>query len=185
MERRSLKKNQGFNGIVGAASKKQDEVAARLKECNVPASRLRVRAYLEIREDLKKLFSSVDLAIMPSRTEGFGLAALEALSAGLPILVSGNSGFGIALKKVSYGSGCVIPSEDADVWAQKIKEVKEKPREIRLEESTLLLENYAKKYSWERQIGDLVEKMMAIFYGRRFNCCFIEIMCSYLRDFAI
>ena len=171
--------------FVGAASKKQDEVAARLKECNVPASRLRVRAYLEIRDDLKRLFSSVDLAIMPSRTEGFGLAALEALSAGLPILVSGNSGFGIALKKVSYGSGCVIPSEDADVWAQKIKEVKEKPREIRLEESTLLLENYAKKYSWERQIGDLVEKMMAIFYGRGFNCYFIEIMCSYLRDFAI
>ena len=171
--------------FVGAASKKQDEVAARLKECNVPANRLRVRAYLEIRDDLKKLFSSVDLAIMPSRTEGFGLAALEALSAGLPILVSGNSGFGIALKKVSYGSGCVIPSEDADVWAQKIKEVKEKPREIRLEESTLLLENYAKKYSWERQIGDLVEKMMVIFYGRRFNCYFIEIMYSYIRDFAI
>ena len=96
--------------FVGATSKKQDEVAARLKECNLPASRLRVRAYMEIRDDLKKLFSSVDLAIMPSRTEGFGLAALEALSAGLPILISGNSGFGKALAEVTFGSGCVVPS---------------------------------------------------------------------------
>ena len=71
--------------FVGAASKEQDKVAARLKECNLPPSRLRVRAYMDEREGLKQLFCGVDLAIMPSRTEGFGLAALEALSAGLPL----------------------------------------------------------------------------------------------------
>ena len=42
---------------------------------------------------MKDLVYEVYLAIMPSRTEGFGLIALEALSASLPILVSGNSGF--------------------------------------------------------------------------------------------
>ena len=40
---------------------------------------------------------------MPSRTEGFGLTALEALSAGLPILVSGNSGFAHALRHLPSG----------------------------------------------------------------------------------
>ena len=155
--------------FVGATSKKQDEVAARLKECNLPASRLRVRAYMEIRDDLKKLFSSVDLAIMPSRTEGFGLAALEALSAGLPILVSGNSGFGKALAEVTFGSGCVVPSEDAEKWAQEIGKVKAKPRGTRLEESKSILENYAKKYKWPDQTRDLVEKMMAIRNSRQFN----------------
>ena len=134
--------------FVGATSKKQDEVAARLKKCHLTASRLRVKAYMEIRDDLNKLFSSVDLVIMPSRTEGFGLAALEALSAGLPILVSGNSGFGKALAEVTFGSSCVVPSEDAEKWAQEIDKVKAKKRATRLDESKSLLKNYAKKYKW-------------------------------------
>ena len=160
--------------FVGAASKKQDEVAARLKECNLPAARLRVRAYMEIRDDLNKLFPSVDLAIMPSRTEGFGLAALEALSAGLPILVSGNSGLGKALGEVEFGSSCVVPSDDAEKWAQEIGKVRGKPRGIRLGESKSLLENYAKKYNWQEQTGVLVEKIMAIRKGRQFYCYFLK-----------
>ena len=155
--------------FVGAVSKKQDEVAARLKECNLTAHRLRVRAYMEIRDDLNKLFSGVDLAIMPSRTEGFGLAALEALSAGLPILVSGNSGLGKALGEVEFGSSCVVPPDDAEKWAEEIGKVKAKPRRIRLRESKSLIKNYEKKYEWEDQTGDLIKKMMAIRNGRRFN----------------
>ena len=158
--------------FVGAKSKEQDEVANRLKECNLPARQLRVKAYMEIRDELKKPFSGVDLAIVPSRTEGFGLAALEALSAGLPILVSGNSGFGQALGKVTFGSGCVVPpekAEDPEEWAKKIKEIKEKTRETRQDESKSLLKNYAKVYNWEKQIEDLVEKMKAIRIGRHLN----------------
>ena len=155
--------------FVGATGKKQDEVAARLKKCHLTASRLRVKAYMEIRDDLNKLFSSVDLAIMPSRTEGFGLAALEALSAGLPILVSGNSGFGKALAEVTFGSSCVVPSEDAEKWAQEIDKVKAKKRATRLDESKSLLKNYAKKYKWQDQTRDLIEKMMAIRNGKQFN----------------
>ena len=155
--------------FVGPMSKKQNEVAARLKECNLPAGRLRVRAYMEIRDDLKKLFSGVDLAIMPSRSEGFGLAALEALSAGLPILVSGNSGLGKALGEVKFGSSCVVPSEDAEKWAQEIDKVKAKKRATRLDESKSLLKNYAKKYKWQDQTRDLIEKMMAIRNGKQFN----------------
>ena len=60
---------------------------------------------------------------MPSRTESFGLAALEAMSAGLPVLVSANSGFGEAMKEVDYGSPCVIDSEDPDVWSAEIKKL--------------------------------------------------------------
>ena len=160
--------------FVGAASKEQDEVAERLKKCNLPPSRLRVRAYKDKREGLKQLFSGVDLALMPSRTEGFGLAALEALSAGLPVLVSANSGFGEALGKVPFGSGCVISSEDAEVWAEEIGKVMKKPRVTRLEESKSLLENYAKKYNWQEQTKDLVEKIMAIREGRQFYCYFVK-----------
>ena len=155
--------------FVGAQKKQQEEVAGRLQECSLPPSRLTVRAYKEVREDLKQQFSGVDLVIMPSRTEGFGLAALEALSAGLPVLVGANSGFGEALRKVPFGSGCVIFSEDAEVWADAIGKVWATDREVRLQESRTVLENYAKIYNWKEQSRSLLEKMGAIRNGMPFS----------------
>ena len=46
------------------------------------------------RDQLLQEFYGADLVIIPSRVEGFGLTALEALSAGLAVLVSHNSGLG-------------------------------------------------------------------------------------------
>ena len=148
--------------FVGAPEGKHDDIAKRLLECGLPAHRLTVRSFLQSREDLKRLFCEVDLVLMPSRTEGFGLTGLEALSAGLPVLVSKNSGFGEALRKVLFGSTCVIDSEDPLVWAEAIKEVWNKDRETRLQEAEVLRSSYKKKYSWAKQSEDLVEKMVNI-----------------------
>ena len=52
---------------------------------------MKVRGYVDSQEDLKQLFCELDLLLMPSRTKGFGLVGLEALSAGLPVIVSKNS----------------------------------------------------------------------------------------------
>jgi len=60
-------------------------------------SQLIVKGFLEDGEDLTTLLCASNLAIVPSRTEGFGLIALEALSVGLPFLVGQNSGFGEAI----------------------------------------------------------------------------------------
>ena len=155
--------------FVGACNKQQDDVADNLKQCGIPPERLRVRSYLESRQHLKDLLCEVDLAIMPSRTEGFGLAALEALSAGLPMLASGNSGFGKALSKVKFGSGCVIHSDDPMVWAEEIEKVWTKERETRLDESDTLRTNYAKKYNWETQCNVLVEIARSIATGMAFS----------------
>ena len=155
--------------FVGATDKKQEEVASRLKKCNLPPNRLRVRTYIETRERLKNQFSEVDLAIMPSRTEGFGLVALEAMSACLPILVSNNSGFGEVLKKVPHGSQCVIDSDDAEVWAKNIEKVWNKDREVRLVEAEDLRNSYGKKYSWKEQCSVLFKKIKSMLNGRTFS----------------
>ena len=68
--------------------------------------RHKVRSYLNNQEDLKPLFCEVDLVLMPSRTDGFGLTGLEALSAVLPVIISKNSGFGEALGSALCGSLC-------------------------------------------------------------------------------
>ena len=148
--------------FVGATSGEEEKVAGLLLKYGIDRSQLRVRRFNESREQLAQLFCEVDLAIMPSRTEGFGLAALEALSAGLPVLVSGSSGFGETLKKVPFASSCVIESEDPKEWANAIKAVRHKDREMRLGESKVVRSAYAEKYSWEEQCDKLIERMKII-----------------------
>ncbi|KAL9975267.1 hypothetical protein ACROYT_G012413 [Oculina patagonica] len=148
--------------FVGAPEGKHEDIAKRLLECGIPANRLTVRSFLQSREDLKRLFCEVDLVLMPSRTEGFGLTGLEALSAGLPVLVSKNSGFGEALHKVPFCSSCVIDSEDAKVWAEAINGIWNKDRETRLQEAEVLRYSYEKKFSWAKQSQDLITKMISI-----------------------
>ena len=132
----------------------------------ISRNQLIIRSFDDSREVLADLFCEVDLAIMPSRTEGFGITALEALSAGLPVLVSGNSGLGEALKQVLLGSQSVVDSEYPKDWAREIKRVRQKKREVRLSESSLLREKYLEKYSWEEPCKSLVIKIKKLIFGK-------------------
>ncbi|XP_073234040.1 uncharacterized protein [Porites lutea] len=147
--------------FVGAPDGKHEEIANRLTECGVPKSRLRVKGFMGDRESLRRLFQQVDLVVMPSRTEGFGLAGLEALSAGLPVLVSRNSGFGESLCSVPFGSSFVVNSEDPTDWTAAISKIWAKDRKSRLEEVEILRDSYDKKYNWAEQIKDLLHKMIS------------------------
>ena len=118
------------------------------------------------REVLADLFCTVDLAIMPSKIKCFGITALAALSAGLPVRVNGNSGLGEALKEVPLGSHSVVDSEDPKDWAKEIKRVRQKKREVRLSESRFLREKYLERYSWEEPCKSLVIKMRKLFVGK-------------------
>ena len=152
--------------FVCTAGGKGDIVAEKLLHHGIKPNQLIVRSFDDNREVLANLFCEVDLAIMPSRTEGFGITALEALSAGLPVLVSGNSGLGEALRKVPLGSQSVVDSEDSKDWAKEIKCVRQKEREVRLSESRLLREEYLKKYGWEEPCKSLVIKMRNLVFGK-------------------
>ena len=164
--------------FVGAPRGKEDEVTKQLLDFGINRSQLTVRCFNENREQLAKLFCEVDLATMPSRTEGFGLVALEALSASLPVLVSGNSGVGEALKKVPYGSQWVVDSESPKDWANAIRIVQGKDRELRLEEIKLLSEKYAAKFSWDGQCKLLVERMWKITPGNFYYCVLYMYVCD-------
>ena len=135
---------------------KGHEIAEKLLKHGIDRSQLIVHSFNKCRETLARLFCEVDLAMMPSRSEGFGLTALEALSAGLPVLVSSNSGLGEAPMKVPTGSH----------WASKIKAVREKDRDVRLAEFDFLREKYSEKYSWQEPCGVLVEKMQNLVTGK-------------------
>ena len=155
--------------FVGASNGKRDEVAEILLQTGISKNQLIVRSFVKDKKRLRELFCEVDLAIMPSRTEGFGLTALEAMSAGLPILVSGNSGFGKALRGLLKGESFVIDSDDPKEWAKAIAAIRQKSRTQRLEEIQRLRRSFDERFSWEGQCQALVDRMWKMAYGKKSN----------------
>ena len=147
--------------FVGAPHVKEEEVKATFLDKGISCGRLIVRS-AEERKQLAQQFCQGDLAIMPSRTEGLGLAALEALSAGLPVLVSGNSGLGESLEEVPFGKNVVVKSEDPAEWEKAIQGVRRKRRYVRLKEASVLRKMYSETYKWEEQCSKLIEKLGVI-----------------------
>ena len=171
--------------FVGAPNGEQEKVKERFRKEGISPIQLVVRC-AEKKEQLVDGLYEADLLIMPSRVEGFGLAALIALSAGLPVLVSGNSGIGKALKEVPIGPKSVVNLEfddkdpvrwefnnedpmkcveaknwaEAEKWAEAIKAVCRVRREVQLQEANFLRENYARTYQWDGQCRVLVQKMV-------------------------
>ena len=154
--------------FVGAPDGKHEEIAKRFVDLGVPANRLKVRGYVDSREDLKRLFCEVDLVLMPSRTEGFGLTGLEGLSAGLPVLVSKNSGFGEALCSIPCGSSFVIDSEDPSKWIAGIKGIWNRDRKSQLAEVKAVRHSYGERYRWSEQCQHLIEKMFKLVNGMNY-----------------
>ena len=159
-------KNKPYHLIfVGAPEGKQEKVREKLLQREIAEAQLTVRKFLQSREKLKDLLCEADLAIMPSKSEGFGLVALESLSAGLPILVGSKSGFAKALENVLHGYSCIVNSDDPAKWAEAIEAVRIRHR-MRLEEIKALRASYGERYSWKEQCKVLVERMWKMVYGK-------------------
>ena len=67
------------------------------------------------REDVPDLLGACDVVVMPSRREGLGVAALEAMAAGRPVVASAVGGLAEAV--VDGGSGLLVPPGDPSALA--------------------------------------------------------------------
>lgn len=65
-------------------------------------------------EEVQKLLANADCHVMPSRVETFGIASIEALAAGLPIIMS-NTDAADAI--VNPSNGFIVPVGDVDALA--------------------------------------------------------------------
>ncbi len=94
--------------------------------------------------DLKDLYQTATAFVFPSFEEGFGLPGLEAMSVGLPVLVSD-----IPVFKEVYGEAAMYfdPQDKEDLITRINILLKEK--EIR-EKYIRLGKDQVKKYSWEK-----------------------------------
>ena len=129
----------------------------------VPREQLIIRSHCQDLESCRRMFVEVDLLILPflpSKSERFGLIALQAFSAGLPVLVSSSSGLGNALKELPHGDLFVVDSDEPEEWKKCIIRVKEKARRLRLEEAREMRESYNETYPWEVQCQTVLEKIL-------------------------
>ena len=123
-----------------------------LQKACIKRKQLTIRGYCTEQDELKGMFHQSDLVALPSRTEGFGLVGLEAISCGVPVLVSGESGLAEALQEVQGGSNVIVQSDDdADEWARRISEVSSQSPEQRQTNARELRENYRKVYPWRME----------------------------------
>ena len=160
-----LKGKNNYLLFVGSPEGSQDEVRQRLLTYGITNEQLTVREFVKSRERMKELFCEVDMVIMPSKAEGFGLIALEALSAGLPILVGKNSGFARAIKNIPLGSYSIVDSDDPAKWAECIEGVRVRHKMV-LQENKILKEHYGKEYCWKKQCEELVDRLWKMVYGK-------------------
>jgi glycosyltransferase involved in cell wall biosynthesis len=67
------------------------------------------------RDDVGDLLAGCDVFVLPSRREGLGIAALEAMAAGRPVIASAVGGLGDAV--VHERTGLLVPPDDAPALA--------------------------------------------------------------------
>lgn len=79
------------------------------------ADRVTFAGYVE-RETLLELYATCAVVAVPSRYEGFGYAAAQALCAGTPCVVSDLS----ALPEIVGGNAPALPLDDLDAWVKAL-----------------------------------------------------------------
>jgi glycosyltransferase involved in cell wall biosynthesis len=84
----------------------------------------RVR-FLGQREDAADLLAACDVFVLPSRREGLGVAALEAMAAGRPVVATRVGGLGHAV--VPGRTGLLVPPDDTAALADAIRQLLHDP----------------------------------------------------------
>ena len=146
------------------------------------AINLQALPYTHDREELYDNISRASAVLMPSWHEGFGLTAWEAIAAGVPLIVSEQSGVYRLLEEKfpGNGTGCVYPvdvrgssiepffrQEDLESVAKALEDIAHHPEKARQKAGALrnlLINEYtwsacaeqaAKSFSWEMQKGSI------------------------------
>lgn len=130
--------------------------------------RVEVRPFTEERSDLFSDLDDADVMVMTSRAEGFGLTALEASAAGVPVVAPSSSGFGRWLgESGQFSPELTRPSvveqgfEDqvpTDRWFDALKNVVEDYPAAQQRALDLQQEFKDQNVSWEAAVESLIEK---------------------------
>lgn len=109
--------------------------------------------WLGVRQDVPRLYAEHDLFLLPSIYEGFGLVAVEAAVAGLPILAADLK----VLRSVLTDDGAsFIKPGDTEAWAQGISQAMQNPAPL-IERATRLADKDWSRYSVQKMVEGYAE----------------------------
>jgi glycosyltransferase involved in cell wall biosynthesis len=107
------------------------------------------------------LLAGASLFALPSEHENFGVAALEALAAGTPVLLSRHVDFADAVLAANLGH---VAPVDVEIWRQRLAEILADgacSEEVARRAPGWVMEHYA----WSRIASDLVERYRWVLAG--------------------
>lgn len=100
-------------------------------------------------EDLPALYAGALVFALPSLHEGFGLTALEAMAAGVPLVASSRG----ALREVVAGAAIIADPEDWGMFAAAImRAATDEPQRALMQVAG---ESIAARYTWERAANEV------------------------------
>ncbi|MGE9290242.1 MAG: glycosyltransferase family 4 protein [Puniceicoccales bacterium] len=110
--------------IVGEGEQRS-ELEALSKTLGV-ADRVRFAGYVD---DVVPFYATSDVFLLPSLWEGFGLVAVEAMGAGLPVFAADVAGLSEVVGRDGE-AGVLIPPTDVELWVNVLRTVTGDPGEI-------------------------------------------------------
>jgi len=147
--------------IVGGAS--GDDGDAELEECRSIAVRSGVNDGIDLvppvsHELLAEYYRAADLVIVPSRSESFGLVAVEAQACGTPV-VAANIG-GLSYVVSSSESGLLVDHHVPEAFCTAMKAILRHPEFARqLSQGAVA---FAQRFSWDKAATHLIELYQGI-----------------------
>jgi len=112
--------------------------------------------WLQTSNDLRKFYNSIDIFLMPSRRESFGVSAVEASASGLPVIASKFGGIPEII--INQENGLLVDPEDFEGLGKAIILLAEN-EELRLKMGAKGRKYVKEKFDWNLS----VDKMLKIY----------------------
>jgi D-inositol-3-phosphate glycosyltransferase len=103
-------------------------------------------------DELPEYYRAADAVLVPSRTESFGLVALEASACGTPVVATDVGGLRTAVRHGT--TGLLVPGRDPDAFARALADVLTDPGAGSAMGQAGA--RYARRYDWRRAAADLL-----------------------------
>ena len=111
--------------LVGEGEERE-ALASRAREKGI-AERVHFAGFVE---DPRPYYDAADLFLMPSRWEGFGLVAAEAMASGVPVLASKVPGLAEIVGHNGTAGGWLIPPESPHEWRRVLSRLLSDPEGV-------------------------------------------------------